>query len=149
MKIDVMKLTLKKEYEIQIPNHDGYVYGVDSAKPIFCRTIGNNNVEYVAMICLDSTNKIINYSTLAMGSINNVSLQFAQLFRIVLLSNASKVIIAHNHPSGILKFTSNDIQITKKIGSLLKVFNVELIDSIIVYGENAKSIREYVGDSNG
>lgn len=141
-----MKIVLEKEYELELPGCNEYIYGVETASPIFCKTIGNNNIEYVGIICLDNTNKIINYSTVAMGTISKVNIQLSQLMKVALLSNASKIIIAHNHPSGVLQFTNFDIQMTKKIGTLSKFFGIELIDSIVVYGKDSKSIREYVGD---
>lgn len=146
MKIPVVKVILKTEYEIELPFNENRVFGVETAGPIFCKTIGSNNVEYISMLCLDNVNKIINYSNLAIGTISDVNLQLAQLMKVALLSNTSKIIIAHNHPSGILKFTSFDIQLTKKIGALCKFFNIELIDSLVVDDRFAKSIREHLGD---
>lgn len=70
----------------------------------------------------------------------------AQIIKIALLSNASKIIIAHNHPSGILKITKADINMTQKIWTLTKNMEIELIDSIIVNETEAISIRQYIGE---
>lgn len=146
MKINVVELVLKKEYEIEIPGENEYVYGVETAAPIFCDSIGNNNVEYVALLCLDSTNKIINFAKVSIGNIENVTVSIPQLIKIALLSNASKIIIAHNHPSGVLEATGSDVEMTKKIGSIANYFEIKLIDSLVVNGEEATSIREKLGD---
>ena len=107
------------------------------------------NVEMVGLLCLDNTNKIINYANIAMGDIDLVNTSLAQIFRVVLLSNASKLIIGHNHPNGVLKITKADINITKQIGNLCRVFRVFLIDSVVVnMNGESESIRENMEGNN-
>lgn len=146
MLIDAVELQLKKIYTMDIEDIDERIYGIESSRRIFCTSIGNSNVEQVAMLSLDSINRILNYFTVSIGSINSVRVSFSQLFKVALLSNASKIIVAHNHPSGILVVTSEDIEMTRKIGFFAKTFDIELIDSIIVSGEQAISMRECCKD---
>lgn len=95
------------------------------------------------MLALDNTNKIINYFTVSIGEIDKVKVSLAQMFRCALLSNASKIIIAHNHPSGILEITSKDIAMTKKIAFWANNLSIELLDSIIVTTNDYISIRAH------
>lgn len=148
MKIKIVELKLCSEYFKDIPIENTKVYGVEDAAPLFCSFIGDSNVEYVALLCLDSTNKIINLSKTAMGSIENVKVSIAQIIKTALLSNSSKVVVAHNHPSGVLKITKHDIEMTQKIGVIANFFDIILIDSLVVNGEKALSIREKVGVKN-
>ena len=145
MKIDILELQLAKNGVIDLPDTNGYVYGVETAQKIFLSTIGKSNIEKIGAIFVDSTNKIINYTTLAMGGIDAVKLPLAELFKVALLCNASKFVIAHNHPSGILEITPPDIQLTKKIGTIANLFDMELIDSIIInMNGDIISIREHI-----
>lgn len=146
MKINVVELVLKREYELEIPSATEYIYGVESAAPVFCNIIGSNNVEYVALLCLDSTNRIINLAKVSIGNIENVSVSIPQIIKIALLSNSSKMMIAHNHPSGILEVTHVDIDMTKKIGAIANYFDIKLIDSLVVNNVEAVSIREKMGE---
>lgn len=146
MKINVVELKLYKSYEVEIPGNDKYIYGIEQADKIFRELIGSNNIEYVGMLCMDNTNKLINYSTISIGNIAAVNVPVAQIIKIALLSNASKVIIAHNHPSGVLNITCSDISMTQKIGALAKKFEIELIDSIIVNETESISIRQHIGE---
>lgn len=148
MKIEVVELILKKEYELEVPGENEYIYGVETAAPIFCASIGSKNVECVALLCLDSTNKIINYSKISIGNIESVMVSIPQLVKTFLVCNASKIIVAHNHPSGVLEITDNDVTMTKKIGAIAKYFDVTLIDSIIVNRNDAVSVREKFGEKN-
>ena len=97
------------------------------------------------MLCMDSTGKIINYSAVSIGDVDNVQVKTEQIIKTALLSNASKIIIAHNHPSGVLSITGPDIKITKHIGAAAKLMGIELMDSLIV---NAKgemlAIRSHI-----
>lgn len=146
MKIDVIELQIRKINTMNIPGTDRKIYGVESAGPIFCQSIGSCNIEYAAMLSLDSTNEAINYFTISMGEINAVKVSLSQLFKAALLSNASKIIVAHNHPSGVLTVTNEDIEMTRKIAFLARCFDIELIDSLIVSSDEAISIREYSGE---
>ena len=140
-KVDVVQLCLRRQYEIAIPSL--YIYNSDDAAKIFSNEIGARNIECVSLICLDSTYRLINYSMIATGKINNVNANTAEIFKTALLSNASMIFIAHNHPSGELQPTKSDILMTKNIGSIAKIFDIELIDSLIV-GANGQvtSIRK-------
>jgi len=145
MKINVVELKLYKSYEVELPGNDKYIYGIEQADKIFQKLIGSNNIECVGLLCMDNTNKLINYSTISMGKITTVNVSVAQIIKVALLSNASKVIIAHNHPSGVLTITNSDICMTQKISALTNQFEIELIDSIIVNENESISIRHYIG----
>ncbi len=143
MEIDVVQLELSKKYKIEIDSFDGFVYGVDTAKDVFIKEIGKSNVEMVGLLCLDSTNKVINYCNLSIGNIENVQVSIAQVLKVALLSNSSKIIIAHNHPSNVLEVTKYDLDVTKNIAQAAKLFNIELIDSLIINMDcQVISIRE-------
>lgn len=145
MKVDVVQIELKKKYQISLAGNDEYIYGIESSKNLFINEIGKSNVEMVGVVCLDSTNKIINYCNIAIGDIKNVKVSIAQLFKVALLSNASQMIIAHNHPSGVLKITTNDINLTRNIGKLAAAFDISLLDSLVVNADgDIISIREHI-----
>jgi len=147
MKINVVELQICTKYsiDIQIDNSEGYVYGAKTAAKFFSSELGQSNVERIGVLLLDSTYKAINYSNIAIGSIKDVKMPIAELIKIALLSNASRFFIAHNHPSGVLEITEPDIELTKKIGSIAKLFDMELMDSLIVsYNGEVVSIREHL-----
>lgn len=147
MKIDVVNLKISRDYQIEINANSEYVYGIEQAGAVFINTIGAANTEKVALMCLDSTFKIINYSIIAMGRVDSVRVPISQIFKTALLSNATRIIVGHNHPSGVLEITSIDKDMTQKIGGLAKWFDIELIDSIVVNDISAISIRKEIEDS--
>lgn len=147
MKIDVIQLEIKKIGSIDLENVNSKFFGVQSSGFFFTEQIGYCNVEKVGMLCISSQNEVINYSIISMGNVSNVNISLAQIAKTALLSNSSKVVIAHNHPSGKLEITPQDVSLTKKIGSALKLFNIELLDSLIVTFPNKfLSIREHFNE---
>lgn len=144
--IPVVRLTLKKDGVIPIDCEK--VYGCEEAAPIFIDRIGESARESLGLICLDSHNRILNYSDISYGKIDQVTVDYASVLKTALLSNASSIVIAHNHPSNILKPSETDIEMTRKIASICKVFRIKLIDSIIVVpnGEYL-SIRSVISKS--
>ena len=143
MKIDTVELRIKRTSSIDLSIEDNDICVPDIAKQIFCYMIGDVNVEHAALLSLDIADRVINYSTISIGGISSVRVLISQVFRCALLSNAAKIIVAHNHPSGILKITDEDIDITKKMAYIARLFDIEFVDSIIVSGNDAISIRDH------
>lgn len=147
MDIEIVQLEIKKIGTLSFNNISSKFFAVESSGDFFSEHIGSCNVEKVGMLCLDSTNRVINYSTISIGNISNVTVSVAQIAKTALLSNSFKVVIAHNHPSGILEITPQDISLTKRIGSALKIFDIELVDSLVVTFPNKFiSIREHLDE---
>lgn len=143
MQIPVTQIELVQRGIIDLHVDSPYVYGVEAASRIFVPALGRMNTEVVGLLCLDSTHKVISYSTVAMGTVDRVAPSVAQIIRTALLSNASYIIIAHNHPSGVCEITEPDVALTKRIGAAAQLMDISLMDSLVVCpnGEFA-SIRE-------
>lgn len=143
MLVDVVQLELRKSHQIEMDLDDAPVYLAESVARLFCHEIGRLNVEHVAMLALGTSNQPANFSIVSVGDINSVRVSLAQMFRCALLSNATKMMVAHNHPSGVLEITSNDIKMTKKIGYVADCLGIELLDSLVVSGDDYVSIRAH------
>ena len=143
MKISVVQLEIKKVHDIEIDLPYDEIHTASYVAQLFCQKIGNLNIEHTAMVVLDNADRIINFFIVSMGEINSVKFSLAQMFRVALLSNASKIIVAHNHPSGVLEITSKDIEMTRKIAFFARNFDIELIDSLVVTRADYISIRSH------
>lgn len=141
--IPIVRTKLVKDYDIELISNK--IFGIEEADIIFDKLIGGSTLEKVAILCLDSNNKVINASITNIGTDKKVEIVPAEMFRIALLANASSIIICHNHPSGYLKPSSYDIEITKKIGYIGSILGIKLIDSLII-GDNGEclSIRSEI-----
>ena len=96
--------------------------------------------EHTFAIFTDTTNKIINYCLVAKGNEKSSLLDLKTVFKVALLSNASRIILAHNHPSGNLKPSKFDLKTTKYIKFGCKILGFELLDNVIVSNNNIISL---------
>ena len=96
------------------------------------QAIRNAVKEHLLFIGVDRGNNIRNISILVIGSNCEVLIDSKDIIRTALLSCSEKVILVHNHPSNKLDPSLPDIHITNITNNLLKTFNIELLDHIIV-----------------
>ena len=92
--------------------------------------------EYLLLFCLDNKNNVIKVTLLGKGRGNCVNFEQKEIIRTAILENSPKVILAHNHPSGDCKPSKLDINVTKETSKLLKVFDIELVDHLVVASDN-------------
>ena len=94
--------------------------------------IKNAVKEHLLFIGLDRGNNVRNISILGISSNCEVLVDSKDIIRTALLSCSERVVLVHNHPSNNLEPSKADIHITNITNNLLKTFNIELLDHIIV-----------------
>ncbi len=90
------------------------------------------NIETIMLAGLDNKNKIISCGIVAEGEIDRAKVSKRKVIEEALKSNATRVVLAHNHPMGFAIPSTEDVHMTGEIYDLLKSVNIELIDHIIV-----------------
>ena len=88
--------------------------------------------ETVFLLCLDAKCKVLCCKELGEGTINATSISVRKVVETALSANASTVILAHNHPSGIAVPSGEDIQTTQRIAAALHAVEIHLADHIVV-----------------
>lgn len=88
------------------------------------------------ILLLNSAHNTVGWVKIGQGGIVGTTVDIQILAKYVIDSLAKAVIIAHNHPSGNMEPSNNDILMTKRIKEALKLFNVALLDHIILSGED-------------
>lgn len=88
--------------------------------------------EHLLFIGLDNMNNIRNITLLGIGTTCDVLIDTKEIIRTALYSASNKVILVHNHPSNNLAPSKEDLHITDVTNEMLKVFNIKLLDHIIV-----------------
>lgn len=94
------------------------------------------------VILLTNANRVLAVSEVATGTSRGVQTNPKYIFQLALLTNASAIIVAHNHPSGNLNFSKRDISETKKLQRLAKLMDITLLDHIIITSESFVSFVE-------
>jgi len=83
-------------------------------------------------IFLNQSNKVIHLAQLTQGGINQSIVDIRIVFKTALEHFATGIIVSHNHPSGNLKPSAEDIGITKKIKEAGNLMNIQLLDHLII-----------------
>ena len=97
--------------------------------------------EVFSVLFLDNQNYLIEYTEMFRGTIDSASVYPREVAKAALELNAAAVIFAHNHPSGISVPSSADINITRKLKSALELFDIRVLDHIII-GDTTYSFAE-------
>lgn len=84
------------------------------------------------VIFLNQNNRLIGKSKLSSGGINQSVVDVRILFKAALDHFATGIVIAHNHPSGNLKPSQEDLKITKQITEAGTLLNIQLLDHLII-----------------
>lgn len=92
--------------------------------------LGKTN-ENVCLLCLDVKGKQLACKMISEGSVNAASIQIRKLVETALHSNASFVVLAHNHPSGLAMPSGDDVETTRTVAAALRAVDVGLLDHII------------------
>ncbi|MFK7113792.1 RadC family protein [Flavobacterium columnare] len=88
--------------------------------------------EEFKVLLLNRANAIIGIYNLSKGGCAGTVVDVKLLFAVALKCNASAIIVAHNHPSGSLKPSEQDEKITKRIKEAGKLFDIGVLDHLIV-----------------
>ncbi|QQV04221.1 MULTISPECIES: RadC family protein [Chryseobacterium] len=83
-------------------------------------------------IFLNQSNKVIHIAQLTQGGISQSIVDVRVLFKTALEHFSTGIIVAHNHPSGNKKPSTEDINITKKIKDVGNLMNIQLLDHLII-----------------
>lgn len=94
--------------------------------------------EEICIINFDNAMKPINFSVVSVGTINQTLSEPRELLKTSILSNASYVIMLHNHPGNSLAPSEADIRITKRAIYCFNMLGIPLVDHIIVGAGNTK-----------
>ncbi len=125
-----MNIRLKNEEQIKIGCSDD-IYGIMQRILLRENKIDRNR-EHLWTISLDNANKILNIELVSIGSINKTIVEPMEVFSIPLQKRAVKVIVVHNHPSGELRPSAADKDITDRLIQCGLILNLPVLDHLII-----------------
>ena len=108
--------------------------------------------EMVYLLCMDAKCKVLCCKEIGEGSVNFASVPVRRVVEAALGVNATTVVLAHNHPSGIAIPSSEDVQTTRRVAAALNTMDITLIDHIIVADDEFVSLTQsgyFRADGNG
>ncbi len=105
-------------------------------------SLANREIEVFKVLFLNTQNELLKEEELFKGTIDRSTVYIRELVKKILDYKAKSIIIVHNHPSGSLKPSQSDIQITSKIKEVLDSLDMKLLDHLIISGKGHFSFLE-------
>jgi DNA repair protein RadC len=109
---------------------------------LFLPEITGLKQEIFRTIVLNNKNVLIKKSVISIGTISETIVHPREIFRDAIRESGSSLIIAHNHPSGVLTPSREDIEVTKRVADAGKIIGIRLVDHVIISERSYLSLRE-------
>ena len=94
--------------------------------------IRENKKENFVVLYLDARNQLIYKETVSIGTLNASLVHPREVFEPAVKNLAAQIILVHNHPSGDIKPSEEDIKLTKRLAEAGKIMGIEVLDHIII-----------------
>ena len=104
--------------------------------------LGYSALEKGAVLILDIKHRLISKEIIAIGNDTECIVDPKVVFERILRHQGSRFVLAHNHPSGALEPSPEDIQLTKQFLQASKHMNITMLDHLVIGGGSYYSIRE-------
>jgi len=109
---------------------------------IFSSKLGDLLYEEFWLVILNRANKIIELKRISAGGVHGTVIDIKIILKYAIEKTASGIIICHNHPSGNIKPSNADIQLTNKLKKSCKLVEIPLLDHLIVSGSDYYSFTD-------
>lgn len=111
---------------------DRIVGSVKEAGDLFLTLLRHERREVLYLACLDAKGKLLNCRRLSSGTTSMTALSVREVVETALRCDASRVVLGHNHPSGVALPSEEDRQVTLQIQQALRTMSITLMDHIVV-----------------
>jgi len=106
----------------------------------YLKDMGKLNKEQFRGLYLNTHYQLIHDEVISLGTLDSSLVAPREVFRPALEYSAAAIIVAHNHPSGNLKATKADAEVTDKLIAAGKILGVEILDHLIIGNDKFSSL---------
>ena len=107
-----------------------------------CADFRGSKKEHFVAFYLDTQGKIIERQIVSIGTLDASLVHPREVFEPAVALHAASIIVAHNHPSGSLEPSVEDIEITKRLIHAGKILGIDLADHVIVSEKSFTSVKK-------
>ena len=133
---------LGRRYLGQFPRRGMQMTDPDSVRDLLSSRLQDREHEIFAVLFLDNRHRLLHYEEMFRGTIDSASVHPREVVRRAMNCNASALIVAHNHPSGVVEPSVADQHLTDRLRSALGLVEVRLLDHFIVGERDILSFTE-------
>ena len=127
--LKVVKIKLVRDGAI---GKDRYITNPQEAIEVMCEELAEYDRELMCVVNLRSDLSVINMNISSIGNIDSAFASPRDIFKSSILSNAAGIFVFHNHPSGNLKPSKDDYNLTKRLVECGQLLDIQVVDHIIV-----------------
>lgn len=136
-------LEMARRHFIEVLQKEDALTSPQATRAYLCAQLRGYSYEVFACLFLDNQNRVLQWEELFRGTINGASVYPREVVKRALFHNASAVIFAHNHPSGLSKPSKADKMITEKLKQALFLFDIKVLDHFIIGNGTPYSFAEH------
>jgi len=93
--------------------------------------------EQFVVLMLDAQHRAVGINVVSLGSLTASVVHARETFKAAILANAAAVIVAHNHPSGSVEPSSEDVELSRRLREAGELLGIRVLDSLIIGAGNA------------
>lgn len=123
---------VSRYYQVQKAQCGGPVNSAEGFSSVLLPNFSGRRNEMVYLLCLDAKYKMICCRLIGEGNVNSAGISVRKIVEVALAVNASAVVLAHNHPSGLALPSAADVKTTIQVGKALQAVDVALLDHLVV-----------------
>ena len=120
------------------------VRGATDVALVVSTKIGTEEREAFVVVVLDTRNRVLHTEILYRGTVNATVVRCSEVFMVAMRHNGNAIAVGHNHPSGDVTPSPEDVTLTRQLASGGKLLEIQLIDHVVVgRGGAFYSMREH------
>ncbi|ANZ32344.1 DNA repair protein RadC (plasmid) [Parageobacillus thermoglucosidasius] len=94
-------------------------------------------------MCLNTKNEVVAVHRCHIGSLNSSIVHPREVFKAAILNNSASIIVAHQHPSGDVTPSREDVEMTKRLAEAGRILGIEVLDHLVInYKAEYTSLKE-------
>ena len=140
LNISIVKLQMVKDGSIEYGRWQ--ISEPKDIAEIGFRILDKADREIFAVICLNMKNRINFIHIVSIGTLQSSLIHPREVFKAAVLSNSASIVLLHNHPSGNLEPSNEDIAVTKRLIEAGEILDIKVLDHVIVADNEFKSMQE-------
>ncbi len=123
-------------------NHRPKLISADTVYELVRNKIGTKDKEHFMLLCLDSRNRIKTSEIISIGSLNSSLSHPRDVFKSAIDHRAAAIVLVHNHPSGDVEPSREDVKLTEKMKQVSQLVEIPILDHVIVSSTKYFSFSE-------
>ena len=128
----IFELRMVKIYETKMVRIIGPENIVEVFEDVF--SMSELAEEMMIMACLNTKNEVVGLFKVSQGSLNASIAHPREIFKRAVLANANSIILGHNHPSGDVTLSDEDINVTERVIKAGEILGIKLLDHVVMAG---------------